>query len=203
MQIHMVLWQRGWSRRTRDLSRDLSRFSFLVYFLHFAWSAAEAKCILVMAVCVSVPCHIPTLLQRPGCRLRNGSECPVVVHYWMDLQSVHGFRCYDNTAPNAKCQWVLVLALCLIFLIFFSVLFYCILRLVHSLHRWFDFDDPCMCHRMCFHTGVMLCGGRQTQPLVIHCCELSPMLGVISSTQFNRHVTDELEKSLELWVMFS
>jgi len=27
---------------------------------------------------------------------------------------VHGFRCYDNTAPNAKCQRVLVLALCLV-----------------------------------------------------------------------------------------
>jgi len=25
-----------------------------------------------------------------------------------------GGRCYDNTAPNAKCQWVLVLALCLV-----------------------------------------------------------------------------------------
>ena len=44
-----------------------------------------------------------------------------------DLQSVHGFRCYDNVAPsvlaidahdsiveNAKCQRVLVLALCLV-----------------------------------------------------------------------------------------
>ena len=29
---------------------------------------------------------------------------------WADLQSVHGFRCYDNIAPNAKCQRVLVLA---------------------------------------------------------------------------------------------
>jgi len=28
--------------------------------------------------------------------------CPVIVHYWVDLQSVHGFRCYDNIAPNAK-----------------------------------------------------------------------------------------------------
>ena len=23
-------------------------------------------------------------------------ECPLVVHYWADLQSVHEFRCYDN-----------------------------------------------------------------------------------------------------------
>jgi len=26
----------------------------------------------------------------------NGRGCPVVVHYWVDLQLVHGFRCYDN-----------------------------------------------------------------------------------------------------------
>jgi len=38
---------------------------------------------------------------------------PLVVHYWADLQSVHGFHCYYNAAPNAKCQRVLVLALCL------------------------------------------------------------------------------------------
>ena len=30
------------------------------------------------------------------------------------MLSVHGFRCCDNTAPNAKCQRVLVLALCLV-----------------------------------------------------------------------------------------
>jgi len=27
---------------------------------------------------------------------------------------VHGFRCYDNISPNAKCQRVLVLAVCLV-----------------------------------------------------------------------------------------
>jgi len=37
--------------------------------------------------------------------------CPLVVHYWADLQSVHGFCCYDNIAPNAKCQPVLVYSL--------------------------------------------------------------------------------------------
>jgi len=26
----------------------------------------------------------------------NGRGCPLVVHCWADLQSVHGFRCYDN-----------------------------------------------------------------------------------------------------------
>ena len=47
----------------------------------------------------------------------NGRGAPLVVHYWADVQSVHGFRCYDNIAPNAKCQRVLVLALCLVSLL--------------------------------------------------------------------------------------
>jgi len=39
--------------------------------IHLAWGVAEAKCILVTAVCVcvclSVPHHIPTLPHGPGC----------------------------------------------------------------------------------------------------------------------------------------
>ena len=64
----------------------------------------NAKCILVtrvcvslsvcVCVCVSVACHIPTLLHGPGCNFGG----MVVVQYWVDLQSVHGFRCYDNIA---------------------------------------------------------------------------------------------------------
>ena len=38
------------------------------------------------------------------------------MHYWADLQSVHRFRCYDNIAQNAKCQRVLVLTVCLVFI---------------------------------------------------------------------------------------
>ena len=39
------------------------------------------------------------------------------MHCWADLQSVHGFRCYDDIAPNAKCQRVLklILDLCLVY----------------------------------------------------------------------------------------
>jgi len=84
--------------------------------LHFAWDVAEAKCIVVTAVCVcvclSVPRRIPTLLHGPGCNLGTplpfGKGCPLVVHYWADLRLVHGFRCYDHI--------VLVLALCLVLL---------------------------------------------------------------------------------------
>jgi len=39
------------------------------------------------------------------------------VHSWADLQLVHGFRCYDNIVPNAKCQRMLVLAVCLVIIV--------------------------------------------------------------------------------------
>jgi len=64
-----------------------------------------------LSVCLSVPCRIRT------CSLGNGTGAPLFVHNWADLQSVHEFRCYDNIARNAKCQRVLVLALCLITLL--------------------------------------------------------------------------------------
>ena len=36
------------------------------------------------------------------------------MHYWANLQSMHGFHCYDNIGLDAKCQRVLVLALCVV-----------------------------------------------------------------------------------------
>ena len=84
--------------------------------LHFARVGDDAKCILVtrvcLSVCLSVRRRILTLLHGPGCNLGNARGCLLVVYCWADLQSVHGFRCYDNVTPNAKCQRVLVLALC-------------------------------------------------------------------------------------------
>jgi len=54
---------------------------------------------MIAAVCasvyLSVPHRIPTLLHGPGCKLGNSRGCPLVVYYWADLQSVHGFRCYS------------------------------------------------------------------------------------------------------------
>ena len=58
------------------------------------------KCIVAtsvcMSVCLSVPRRIPTLLHRPGCNLGEWYGCPLVVHNWANLQSVHGFRRYNN-----------------------------------------------------------------------------------------------------------
>jgi len=41
--------------------------------------------------------------------------CPVVVHYWADLQSVHGLRCCGNiTRTRNISEYMLVLAVCLV-----------------------------------------------------------------------------------------
>jgi len=41
---------------------------------------------------------------------------PIVVHYWADLQSVHGLRCYGNiTRTRNVSEYMLVLALCLVY----------------------------------------------------------------------------------------
>ena len=50
-----------------------------------------------LCVCLSVRGRMPTLLHGHGCNLGSGRGCPLVVHYWADLQSVHGLRCYGNT----------------------------------------------------------------------------------------------------------
>jgi len=56
-----------------------------------------------LSVCVSVCSRTPTLLHGPGCNLGHGRGCPLVVHLWADLQSVHGLRCYGNNAnPSYK-----------------------------------------------------------------------------------------------------
>ena len=56
----------------------------------------------------------PHYCTDPDVTWRNGRGCPVFVHYWADLQSMHWLPWYDNMAPNAKCPRVLVLALCLV-----------------------------------------------------------------------------------------
>ena len=54
-------------------------------------------------------------LPGPGCNLGSGRGCLLVVHYWADLQSVCGLRCYGNiTRTGNVSEYMLVLALCLV-----------------------------------------------------------------------------------------
>ena len=73
----------------------------------------EAKCIMAMAiwlsVCLSLVAFPHYCTDLDVTWVNEG--VPLVVHYWVDLQLVYRFGCYDNIAPNAKCQRVLVLAL--------------------------------------------------------------------------------------------
>jgi len=49
-----------------------------------------------LCVCLSLSAF-PHYCTDPDITWGNGRECPRVVHYWAYLQSVHGFRCYNNT----------------------------------------------------------------------------------------------------------
>ena len=62
----------------------------------------HARLCLSESVCLSVRRCMPTLLHGPGCSFDEWQGSPLVVHYWAGLQSVHGFRRYDNIALNAK-----------------------------------------------------------------------------------------------------
>jgi len=66
-----------------------------------------------LCVCLSLAAF-PHYCTDPDVSWGMVGVWPLVVHYWADLQAVHEFRCYDNRAPNAKCQRVLVLAVCLV-----------------------------------------------------------------------------------------
>jgi len=50
-----------------------------------------------LSVCLSVA-TCPYYCVDSDVTWGNGGGCPLVVHYWADLQLVHGFRCCDKIA---------------------------------------------------------------------------------------------------------
>jgi len=58
-------------------------------------------CVCVF-VCLSLSAS-PHDCTDPDVTWGNGRGCPLVVHNWADLQSVHRFRCYDNIPTKATC----------------------------------------------------------------------------------------------------
>jgi len=89
--------------RLKSLRLLFHRFSAVIcccYISCKAWPRRNVLCILATAVCVSVCLSLaasPHYCMDPDVTWRNGRGCPVVVHCWVDLQSVHGFHCCDNT----------------------------------------------------------------------------------------------------------
>jgi len=73
-----------------------------------------------LCVCVSV-CACPHYCTDADETCGSGRRCPLVVHYWADLQMVHGLRCYDNiTRTRNASEYMLALALCLVLWFFVS-----------------------------------------------------------------------------------
>ena len=87
-----------------------------IAWLHFAstrnvlWSRASV--FVSVCMCLSVRGRMPSYCTDPDVIWGNGRECPLVVHYWANLQSVHGLRCYGNiTRTQNVSEYMLVLAL--------------------------------------------------------------------------------------------
>jgi len=57
----------------------------------------HARLSVCLSVCLSIAAF-PHYCTDPDVSWENGRGCPLVVHHWADLQSVHGFRCYDSIA---------------------------------------------------------------------------------------------------------
>jgi len=81
-------------------------YSDIVHRFVRIWCVCVCVCVyfFVVVLCCLSLAAFPHYCTYPGVTCRNGRECPLVVHYWAALQSLNGFRCYDNIAPNAKSQ---------------------------------------------------------------------------------------------------
>jgi len=106
-----------------------------MYSGHGRLSVCLSVCVC-LCVCLSLA-TFPHYCTHPEVTLRNGRECPLVVHCWMDFQSVHGFRCYDTIMPNAKCHQVLVIALCLVSLMLLLIMVALCNRADHNIFMLF------------------------------------------------------------------
>jgi len=60
--------------------------------MNVLWSRAS----VCVSVCLSTAA-CPHYCTDPDVTWGSGRGYPLVVHYWADLQSVHGLRCYGNT----------------------------------------------------------------------------------------------------------
>jgi len=114
-------------------------YSLLVHIgLHFAWVVDDVKCIVVTSICVCVCVSVslsvaacPHYCMNPDVTWVSGRGCLLVVHYWADLQSVHGLRWYDNITRTWN-----VIALCLVFLLYS---YHCICVLPGRYQSTFDY----------------------------------------------------------------
>jgi len=74
---------------------------------------SHARLCVCVSACLSAAVR-PHYCTDPDVTWGRGRSCPLVVHYWVDLQSVHGLCCYGNIMRNlvfagcacvADCGW--------------------------------------------------------------------------------------------------
>ena len=145
-------------------------------------------------VCLSVSVHgrMPTLLHRPGCNLGEWYGCPLVVHYWADLQSVHGLDCYDNTARMWNVSECLYSLVCLVYFICWT--FYCCCHHSWNYNQLLNVFDKC--EHILFYSGQwkcrlgnlclsdsQMCNPKSMYENVYFCVLFSHMMPVWSSLQ--------------------
>jgi len=76
----------------------------------------QARLCVCLSVCLSAAA-CQQYCTDPDVTWGVVGRCPLVVHYWADLQSVHGLRCYGNitrTRNVSEYEYMLVL-LCLVY----------------------------------------------------------------------------------------
>ena len=74
----------------------------------------HARLCVCLSVCLSAAACLHYCTDPDVTRV-SGRGCPLVVHCWADLQSVHGLRCCGNiTRTRNVSEYMLVLALCLV-----------------------------------------------------------------------------------------
>ena len=107
----------GGGKREVLLFYYISRETYRTRLRNVYWSRASVCLCVCVSVCLSLGAF-PNYCTDPDVTWRKSRGCPLVVHYWADLQPMHGFRYYDNRAPSAKSEPVLLLALRLVVLLF-------------------------------------------------------------------------------------
>ena len=76
----------------------------------------------------------PHYCTDPDVTWGSGRGCPLVMHYWADLQLVHGLRYYGNITRNVS-EYMLVLAVCLVLITFFKIKFQAVCLFTKTLNN--------------------------------------------------------------------
>ena len=98
----------------REEAQRMSLITFRVSRGRREMYCGHARLCVRLSVCLSAAACLHYCTD-PDVTWGSGRGCRLVVHYWADLQSAHGLRCYGNiTRTRNVSEYMFVLALCLV-----------------------------------------------------------------------------------------